>query len=88
MCECTDKQQKKRSQREAIQSLFARNAKAAFNHRLSICCHATDCGRLCPRLVKGPGIAIVKCVDVQTGQQADLYEALAKAEFACPLDLF
>lgn len=37
---------------EAREHADVSNAKAAFRQRLSICCRASECGRICDRLVK------------------------------------
>lgn len=67
-----------------IAALFAcGKEKAGAWHRLQQCLHATDCGRVCERLVKAPG-KMVWCVDVKTGAKVELYEALERAEFQCP----
>ena len=63
-------------------------AEAAFALRLMLCATASRCGRLCRRLVKGPGTAACRCVDVETGVSRDLYASLAEAAFACPEDRF
>ena len=52
------------------------------------CCRASKCGRLCPNLVKGPGVSQVWCVDLNTGERRGLYEALADSSFHCPEDRF
>lgn len=52
------------------------------------CCVASACGRLCPHLIKGPGVSQVKCLDPETGELAHLYEALADPEWRCPQGLF
>ena len=56
--------------------------------RLAQCCHASECDRLCPRLVKGPGISQVACVNIETGEQRPLYESLEDPDFECPEGLF
>ena len=56
--------------------------------RLAWCATASECGRLCPRLVKGPGVSQVFCVDIETGERIDLYAALAQREFRCPRGMF
>ena len=69
----------------AIARLFARGKpEAAFRHRLAQCLHASDCGRLCERLVKAPGKSSVWCVDVPTGERVELYPALEREDFHCP----
>lgn len=76
--------QPRRRAREVIAELFASgNVRAARRHRLNQCLFATDCGRLCEKLVKGPG-KVAYCVDVQTGAKVDLYPALEDEEFTCP----
>lgn len=59
-----------------------------FRRRLSICCNASKCARLCPRLTKQPGRAGVWCVDLQSGGKTYLYEALADPAFKCPEERF
>lgn len=49
-----------------------------------ICGRATDCGRLCKRLVKAPGLGQVHCVDIATGEKTELYPALEDPDFHCP----
>lgn len=63
-------------------------AEAFFAMRLMLCATASQCGRLCRRLVKGPGTAGPRCVHIQTGQSHDLYASLAEATFTCPEDRF
>lgn len=71
--------------RGLIQALFARGAGlAAFKHRLAQCLHASDCGRICERLVKWPGKSLVCCVDSKTGEKTLLYPALESKDFRCP----
>ena len=92
MCECGKTAMRATSAsrtREIIARLFAAgNAKAAFAHRLAQCCHGSDCGRLCPNLVKAPGVAAVYCVNLDDGTKRELYSALEDADFACPRSLF
>lgn len=79
----------KRTSRDIIQGLFDKGKKgAAFRHRLTQCLHASDCGRICRRLVKAYGIRIVACVDAHTGEETPLYESLEDPEFECPEGLF
>ena len=59
-----------------------------FLHRLAACVHASECGRLCPSLIKGPGIAQIACVNVETSESVNLYEALEREDFICPRELF
>ncbi len=59
-----------------------------FHYRLGLCCRATQCGRLCKRLVKQPGKAGVWCVDVEANTRTNLYQALAKPNFTCPDGVF
>lgn len=69
--------------------LFASGREAvAARHRLAICTHATQCGRICERLTKAPGVSQVRCVDLEAGTSIDLYEAIAQPSFACPLGRF
>ena len=74
--------------RAYLRGLVERDAAAGARHRLSHCTHATDCGRLCERLVKAPGKALVWCVDFETGDRTPLYESLARPEFHCPRGRF
>ena len=55
-----------------------------FHRRLLVCCRATECGRICQRLVKQPGKAGVWCVDILTNAKNSLYEALSRSDFQCP----
>lgn len=72
-----------------VGNLFAAgNTAAAFRARAFQCNHASRCGRWCPRLIKGPGVSQVFCVDPGTGEKTDLSGALAEADFRCPLDQF
>ena len=59
------------------------NPDAGAKHRLAQCLHASACGRLCERLVKGPG-KVAYCVNIKAGAKALLYEALERVEFHCP----
>ncbi len=61
---------------EDVDTMFAR--------RLSVCCRATQCRRLCDRLVKQPGKAGVYCVDIPAGRMVNLYDHLARHDFRCP----
>lgn len=61
---------------------------ALFRWRLDVCCKASQCGRICPRLIKQPGKAGVYCVDIQTGRRHNLYDSLADSNFNCPAGLF
>lgn len=82
---CLEKPTAQRNARAVIEKLFARGkADAAFQHRLVQCYHASKCGRLCDRLLKGPGAAQVTCYDVETGEQTQLYSALEREDFRCP----
>jgi hypothetical protein len=63
---------------------FPDSASALASHRLRICVSASDCGRICPRLIKGPGVAEVRCADISTGTQIPLYSALENPDFECP----
>ena len=74
--------------RAYLRGVIERDPAAGAKHRLAYCTHATDCGRLCERLVKAPGKALVWCVDIETGERRPLYESLADTEFRCPLGLF
>jgi len=58
------------------------------HQRLTLCCRATQCGRICRRLIKQPGKAGVWCVDLPAGQKVNLYDALAQPEFQCPEGVF
>jgi hypothetical protein len=76
--------------RGVVGGLFAAGkSKPAARLRQEICLHATECGLICERLVKGYGKAQVHCVDPDTGKAvATLYEALENPEFTCPIGLF
>jgi len=52
--------------------------------RLTWCCTASECGRLCPRLLKGPGASQVRCLQADGRTTVDLYDALADPDFHCP----
>jgi hypothetical protein len=58
--------------------------KQAFRHRLATCVRATNCGRLCDRLIKGLGKSEVYC----TTYKIHLYSALEDPAFECPKGLF
>ncbi len=78
-----------RRRRAHLARLFVEGkAEAAFALRLMLCVTASQCGRLCRRLVKGPGTAGPRCVDIQTGASDDLYACLQDPAFACPEDRF
>jgi len=55
-----------------------------LTERLAACCHASNCGRLCPRLIKQPGKTGVWCVDLAAHTSTDLYAALSDPAFHCP----
>jgi len=80
------------TRRRSLAVLFDRGqAEAAARHRLAVCCAASDCGRICRWLVKGPGIADAYCMHpAQPADQArrPIYAALADPAFACPAGLF
>lgn len=62
-----------------------------FIHRFARCCHATGCGRLCERLIKSPGAALVQCYanyPAAPSEIIDLYVRLEDREFVCPAGLF
>jgi len=63
-------------------------AQAAFAVRLALCASASQCGRLCPRLVKPPGAAGARCVDVEGQTRLDLYACLEDPSFLCPENRF
>ena len=72
------------STQQTIARLFEQGkTRRAMFHRLSLCCHAGDCGRLCRWLVKGPGVRAF-CVGPAGDVRRDLYAALAKPDFRCP----
>ena len=82
---CPEKPTAQRNPRAVIEKLFARGkADAAFQHRLVQCYHASKCGRLCERLVKSHGAAMVWCYDIETGERTHLYPALEREDFRCP----
>jgi len=57
---------------------------ALLKQRLAQCTHASECGRLCERLVKAPGKSQVFCVNIDSGEKIELYLALGRLEFECP----
>jgi len=66
----------------------ARGNETVLQQRLTACCQASPCGRICERLIKQPGKAGVYCVDIETGEKVHLYDALADPSFACPKGRF
>ena len=89
MCRRGDIQARARQRRKALGDLLAAgNADGAFRAWLAWCATATDCGRFCENLVKGPGAAGVKCLDIRTGWAIDLYAALTDPDFKCPIGHF
>jgi len=71
--------------REIIAGVLATgNIDHAARQRLTWCCTAAECGKLCSRLVKGPGVGSVRCVDIETGRGFDLYAAIRLFDFHCP----
>ena len=69
----------------------AKTPRELFIHRFSRCCHATEYGRLCERLVKEPGKAGVKCwmnFPHTPATILDLYAKLEGRDFFCPANLF
>lgn len=86
---CTQTRQSLKRRRAVIAGIFERNGpEIALRQRLMLCATATECGRLCERLIKGPGKTQVTCVDPESGQQTSLYECLIDPEFQCPLRRF
>ena len=78
-----------RSRREIIMRLQQRaGSKAMARARLAICMRASPCGRICTRLIKGPGIANVACVNIATAISVPLYEALENPDYVCPENRF
>lgn len=73
--------------REVLAGLMAKNPEAGARHRLAICCHRSDCGWPCSRMVKGPGL-MVWCVDAATGEKFDLRFVLPNPAWACPEEAF
>ena len=78
---------------QVVQSLFDRGKpEAAMQHRMTVCCHATKCGRLCEYMIKSPGKALVYCVPdlkpVDPSITPTLYEKLGDPDFVCPRRLF
>ena len=79
-----------KSMREQILKA-ATTPKELFIHRFARCCHATQCGRLCERMVKGPGKSQVQCwmnFPNTPAAMLDLYAKLHERDFFCPADLF
>jgi hypothetical protein len=74
-----------------IADLFSGGRAAdAASHRLFQCTHASDCRKLCERMVKEPGVAGVFCVDITTSpiQKIALYPVLEDPDFSCPRGRF
>jgi hypothetical protein len=75
--------------REAIEQLFCHGQNdAAFMERFFCCVRASECGRLCERLIKAPGSAEAHCVDLDARTKILLYQALADPRFVCPKGRF
>jgi len=80
--------------REVVAALFAagsRHVGTAVQHRLAICCAASDCARICRWLTKGPAILDAYCMHPDRPAPAagrNLYDALADPAFSCPAGLF
>lgn len=70
--------------RELLNALFEHNPKAAAKHRVEVCYHASECGRLCRWLVKGPGIELVRCQHPSLPVAPNLYESTGRVESQCP----
>jgi hypothetical protein len=62
-------------------------ASQLLRSHLDICCRASECGRLCPHLVKSPGVALVKCW-VEGQPIVGLYEVLGDPDWHCPQKRF
>ena len=74
---------------EIAEEMFRKGkAKLAARFRMYQCFGASSCGRLCARLVKGPGITQVHCVDIKTGEKTELYLALEDPDFHWPAGRF
>lgn len=82
------------SQREAILGIHTKlmaNGREKYavesmsKQRLAICLHASDCGRLCVRLVKALGIDEVYCVDPDKLTKVRLYAETERPEAECLL---
>ena len=70
--------------RKLVAGLFGQGkVDAAIFHRYAACCRASECKRLCKRLVKAPGVQAF-CVDINTGEKTDLYASLGDSTFKCP----
>ena len=88
-CRDMDAAARVRRRRWVIAELYeAGRIEHAARQRLTWCCRASDCGRICERLIKGPGKMLVSCADVNTGEQIDLYAAIADPTFQCPAGLW
>jgi len=88
-CQSGDVAGRAKRRRIVSDDLFATGrGEHAIRQRLTWCVTAAECGRICPRLVKGPGVASVACLDVASGSTLDLYPALADPAFRCPAGLF
>ena len=66
----------------------AKAKKIVFRMRWARCKVASECGRLCPQLLKGPGPSQVFCYNAKTNEKILLYPALEREDFVCPLSKF
>lgn len=78
---CGSKRKLGQLRRQTAESLSASRMR---KHRLMWCCTATECGRICERLVKGPGKQ-AHCVDIESGRSIDLYALIASQDSSCPM---
>ena len=70
------------ARKRVVTDLFTKGQpSAAFFHRFMACCTASECGRLCVNLDK-------ESDQKPTCKGLDLYAALERPEFECPLGLF
>jgi len=95
MPECPDKLDKMKNKAKAVrlkaqqQAVDAGDMDRLAAARLGWCCRASACGRICERLVKGPGATNVVCVDLAADRVVlNLYDALREPSFACPAGWF
>ena len=73
------------SARDLMTIVFERaGPEVAGRHRLELCCRASDCGKLCRWMVKGPGLDLVRCTHPDLPEPVSLYGALGDREFICP----
>jgi hypothetical protein len=91
MCECNETKRLESLKADALRRreiLSHLSGPERKLHRMMVCNSASPCGCWCARLVKGPGVAEVYCVDLVLGTKTELHSALERLEFECPKGLF